>query len=142
MNEYQLWLNYEGCGTELCTLEGAVHPEKLFLKDRWLEDIKSDYKSTELSHYCRKILGNYDPKTNKVLLSKCGSLRLASELEKPDREFTLDELYAYGYWRVRAKDWKPGDSRGFFAWQEDKIKEFASEEKYLEWVDKQQIEPW
>ncbi len=77
-------------------LEQGVALERLLIKGRWLESSAHDHEAQRLlgkhMHWYRRVLETYDPKMQKVLLSKKGSRRLKEELETPDREYSLEEL--------------------------------------------------
>jgi hypothetical protein len=53
-------------------------------------------------HLYRKILRDFNPQTKTVLLSKVGSRRLLQNLDEPDKQFTLEELYCEN-WMLRPK---------------------------------------
>jgi hypothetical protein len=84
---------------------------EILIKGRFLQSDGHDYGEDGLGremHWHRKILETYNPKTRKVLLSKLGSRRLIKELDIPDKEFTISDLYKEGLdgWMLRETDWK------------------------------------
>lgn len=85
--------------------------ESLLIKGRLLE---SDFHDAEgcrgdHMHWYKKVLTDYDPETDSVLLSKKGSRRLLKKLDEPDRKYSSEELYRESLemnWKIREKDSK------------------------------------
>ncbi len=92
-------------GDDICMIieSHTSRPDELkdiLVEGRWLKSCFHDSKGGPEwghMHRYRKILRTYDSETKKVLLSKIGSRRLVDELNTPDHEFTLDELYQEAY---------------------------------------------
>ena len=55
------------------------------------------------AHNYRKVLRDYDPETQSILLSKIGSRKRPHLLKEPEKEFSLDELFRDAeseHWRI------------------------------------------
>lgn len=83
--------------------------QDILIKGRFLEsDFHDDEGCNEdHMHWYKKILGDYNLKTETILLSKKGSRRLLDNLNKPDRQYTRQELYNEAsemHWKVREAD--------------------------------------
>lgn len=84
--------------------------EELLVAGRFLE---SDFHDAEgcqgdHMHWYKKVLKSYDPETDSVLLSEQGSRRLIDNLDKPDKEYSRQELYREATrmnWKVREADY-------------------------------------
>jgi len=84
------------------------HLENWLIKGRYLQTDCHDTSGEETCHWHRKILKDYNPDTGLILLSEEGSLNSKQNLEIPDHEFTIEELYEtrIAYWMLREKNWK------------------------------------
>jgi hypothetical protein len=91
-------------------IEVGTDLSKLLVKGRLLQ---SDWYDCEGKpkhmHWCRKVLETYDSETDSVLLSEKGSRRLIDNLDKPDRVYSLEELYDDSLkmvWNVKEVDYE------------------------------------
>jgi len=87
-------------------IEWGTPLEEVLVEGRFLESDFHDSEGckTEHMHWYKKILRTYDPKTDSVLLSEKGSRRLIENLDKPDREYSKQEIYEEAlrmWWKVR-----------------------------------------
>ncbi|MFA4953281.1 MAG: hypothetical protein WC584_03590 [Candidatus Pacearchaeota archaeon] len=97
-------------------IEFGTPLEELLVEGRFLESDWHDTGAPKAEngcrihmHWYRKILKTYDSEKDAVLLSEKGSRRLIGNLDKPDKEYTKQELYGESVimnWKVREKDCK------------------------------------
>ena len=106
-------INNLGLNVDLYMLIDGGYPlEKVLIKGRILRsDIhdrsgKPDERGLlPHTHWHRKILRTYDPKTDTVLLSHRGSLNSLGNLDIPEKAFHPHELYDQD-WRVMPEDYE------------------------------------
>ncbi len=92
-------------------IDDLVPLEEILIKGRYLQSsIRHDRGGEPDSegyiphmHWYRKILNDFNLEVGTVLLSKEGSRRLLPNLEVPDREYSISELYCLD-WQVRESD--------------------------------------
>jgi|GEM_PF-1951532 len=132
-NDLILRLESANNGTAVYHLiDFGVRPEKLLLKDRYLENyMRFDNEAENFQRIYRRILEDHDTSKGTVFLSKEGSRRQIENLSIPDKEFTLSEIYDHA-WRVRPKDWKLDDGRTFWKWRQDQPNKEQIEEQIRE----------
>ncbi len=89
-------------------METEIPLQELLVEGRILESDFHDGEgcAEDHMHWHKKVLRTYDPKTDKVLLSKQGSRMSMANLDEPDREYSRQELVREAdrmSWKVREK---------------------------------------
>ncbi|MBI5347308.1 MAG: hypothetical protein HZB66_01720 [Candidatus Aenigmarchaeota archaeon] len=91
-------------------IEVGTPLEELLVAGRFLESDWHDCEGckNDHMHWYKKVLKTYDSKKDAVLLSQQGSRRLIGNIDKPDREYSRQELYEEALkmdWKVREIDY-------------------------------------